>query len=207
MDWISANTDTLDIKYPFGIERYAETMPKNIILVSGEANAGKTAFMLNFAKMNMNSGNVFYFSSEMGEGELKKRIKCFDDILPEHWKVKFYERSADFQDVIRPNDINIIDFLEIHDEFWKIGGVLKAIFDKLKKGIAVVAIQKDKNKDFGRGGTMGLEKPRLYISLKPGECEIIKAKNWASEVNPNGMTCEYTLYHGANFRATDWRMK
>lgn len=213
VDILKANTSLFPIKWPFNIERYVEIMPRNIIVVAGEPNTGKSAFMLNTALMNM-AGNipVHYFSSEMGDSEILKRVRLFDTIRPADWKVHFYERSDRFPDIIRPNDINIIDFLEIHDDFWKIGGHIKDIHDRLNKGIAIIAIQKDPQKDFGRGGITTLEKPRLYLSLKydkekrRGCCEIIKAKNWATEINPAGMKILYKLYHGAKYSYQDWEM-
>jgi hypothetical protein len=102
--------------------------------------------------------------------------------------------------VIKPDAINIIDFLEVHDEFWKVGGMLKEIYDKLNNGIAIVAIQKDKKKDYGRGATMGLEKPRLYLTLNPGQAKIEKAKNWADPLkNPNGLMLDFKLHQGCEF--------
>ena len=55
------------------------TMPKNIIVVAGTPNAGKTAFLLNVVQMNM-SGKmpIHYFSSEMGSMEFKGRLQKFD---------------------------------------------------------------------------------------------------------------------------------
>lgn len=213
IDILNADTSLFPIKWPFGIERYIEIMPRNIIVVAGEPNTGKTAFLLNTVFLNMTGKvPVHFFSSEMGEAELLKRVRLFDTLRPEDWRVNFYERADKFPDIIRPNDINIIDFLEIHDEFWKIGGQLKDIHDRLDKGIAIVAIQKDPQKDFGRGGITTLEKPRLYLSLrydkekKSGCCEIIKAKNWATLLNPTGFKIYYKLHHGAQYSYAEWEM-
>ncbi len=89
----------------------------------------------------MDNHEVHYFSSEMGALELKDRFSKFDRPL-NSWKVKFKERASNFADVIKPDAINIIDFLEVHDEFYKIGGLIKDIYDKLTTGIAVIAIRK-----------------------------------------------------------------
>jgi hypothetical protein len=183
-------------------------MPKNIIVVAGESNAGKTAMLLNIAAKNMIDHEVFYFSSEMGGAELKERLSNFTESVPfELWKkCTFIERANDFDVAIRPNAVNIIDFLEIHDEFYKIGGFIKKIFDKLDKGIAIIAIQKNKGRDDGLGGARSIEKARLYLSMAPGVVKIIKAKNWVSSmVNPNGMTKRYKLAKGMIFKEdSDW---
>jgi len=46
----------LAIRYPLGIETYFRTYPGNIIVIAGEANAGKTAFLLNLINMNASGG-------------------------------------------------------------------------------------------------------------------------------------------------------
>jgi len=200
IDFLSADEETLDVRWPLGLEEWVETMPGNIIVIAGEQNAGKTAFLLNFVKLNMARHEVWYFNSEMGAAELKKRLRKFDDLRIQDWRFNPRERSGDFHDVIRPDAFNVIDFLEIHDDFWKIGGLLKRIHDRLGHGIAVVAVQKNRDAEMGRGGSMGMEKPRMYLALKPGELTIVKGKNWAVEnQNPNGKTFTFKLVQGAKF--------
>ena len=197
-----ADTSTLILKFPFGIHELVKIMPKNVIVVAGESNAGKSAFLLNFAAKNMIDHKVTYFSSEMGSAELKERLMNFTEKLPfKSWEhCTFIERANDFDLAIRPEGINIIDFLEIHDDFYKVGGFIKKIFDKLTTGIAVIAIQKNKGRDEGLGGARSLEKARLYISMKPGQVKIVKAKNWVSSmINPNNLVKNFKLAKGMIF--------
>jgi len=199
IDFLSVTGKPLDIHFPFAIESLVKILPKNIIVIAGEPNAGKTAFLLNTAERNMDRHEVGYFSSEMGALELQDRLKKFDRPLSS-WKVNFKERSSNFADVIKPDGINIIDFLEVHDEFYKIGLYIREIYDKLKKGIAIIAIQKNRGNEYGLGGGRGLEKARLYLSMEQGKVKIIKAKNWAdSEKNPNGLELEFKLVKGCHF--------
>jgi len=200
IDIWNADTSTLDIKYPFGIEEYVDTYPKNIIVIAGEPNSGKTAFLLNFAKKNMDKHEVIYFSSEMGGIELKSRLVKFNLPMDEWKKVAWKERASDFAAMIRPNAINIIDFLEVHEEFYKVGLFIKQIFDKLDQGIAIIGIQKPKGRDEGLGGQRGIEKPRLYLAMEPGLIKIVKGKNWKYEmINPNGKTRRWKLVAGCRF--------
>ena len=156
---------------------------------------------MNFAKMNMNNYKTHYFSSEMGAMEFRDRLSKFDDMNFADWaKVSFKERAGNFADVIDPDGINIIDFLELHDNFYIVGGLIKAIFDKLKFGIAVIALQKPGGRDEGVGGEKSKEKARLYLSMSPGLIKITKAKNWAdSRVNPNKLLKKFSLVHGCKF--------
>lgn len=201
IDFLNASSDTLNISWPFGIHSYVKIHPGNILCLAGESNAGKTAFALNCALLWQNEYDVHYFSSEMGRTELRERLLKFYYPL-ESWRVHFWERSSNFADVIRPDAINIIDFLEIHDEFYKVGLYIKEIFDKLTSGIAFILIQKNKNTDFGLGGMRSLEKARLYLSMEPGLLKIVKAKNWASQSNPNGLNINFKLVEGCRFENT-----
>jgi len=201
IDWREADTSTVfDIRWPFQLERLVQIYPKNIIIVAGASNAGKTAFMLNVALLNAGKHPISYFSSEMGPEELRLRLDKFD--LPqEDWNgISFYDRSNSFADVIVPNAINLIDYLELTDNFFAVGGDIKSIFDKLKKGIAVIALQKKAGVDLGRGAEFTLEKARLYLSMDAGKLRIIKAKNWKDKaINPNGQTFNYKLVNGCRF--------
>ena len=210
IDWIGNTEKELPIYYPLGLERYYMTYPKNLVVIAGSPDAGKTSVLLNFVRLNMDRHKIHYFSSEMGSMELKSRLVNFD--LPiTSWKFSAKERAGDFADIIQPDDINVIDFLEISDNFYKIGGILTAIFNKLRKGIAVIAMQKNRGAEMGRGGNFGLEKPRLYITLDseyPGHvAKIVKCKNWRDPtINPNGLSTRFKLIGGAKIvTCTDWK--
>jgi hypothetical protein len=161
--------------------------------------------------MNQNRGReICYFSSEMGASEMRMRIEKFGDPFSA-WNFNAYERATNFADVIHPDAINIIDFLELSDNFYQVGGQLTAIFNKLKSGVAIVALQKDPRSAAGRGGSFGLEKPRLYMNLDPNPpdgaiLKIVKAKNRANpEVNPNHLQCEFKIIDGYKLiQASKW---
>lgn len=203
IDFLNADDRALDIWLPFGLNRMAETMPGNIVVIAGVPNAGKTAFLLNIARYNWDKFKIFYFSSEMAESELKKRLKNFNETTLTEWheKVKFKERSDDFADVIKPGEgiINIVDFLEVYKDFYEVGGKLANIHRKLKGAVAVVAIQKNPGATTGLGGWRGVEKPRLYLNIGMDNiCQIVKAKNWATKENPNGKQTKYIIRDGCN---------
>ena len=100
----------------------------------------------------------------------------------------------------------IIDFLEIHDNFYEVGGKMAEIHNKLKGAIAIIALQKNPGTDTGLGGFRGPEKPRLYITMsRSNYCKIVKAKNWATSENPNGKMIRYKIYQGCNlYSKGDW---
>jgi len=200
------NKVPIDIHYPFGIERYFNTYPRNIIALAGSADAGKTAWLLNFIQLNQDNHTIYYQSSEMGEVELASRLEKFEDMELEDWKFTAEDRSTEFADVIRPDCINIIDYMELTGEFYLVAEYLKQIHDKLNTGICLVALQKKRGAELGRGGDFALEKPRLYLTMDAGKMRIQKAKNWADpEINPNGLILEYKIVAGCKFYIVqDW---
>lgn len=212
IEYLDINVEPTALRWPLEtITAMVEIFEKNLIVVAGESNAGKTAFMLDFARLNMNDHEIIYFSSEMGGPELRKRLLQFGEPL-ESWKWTVGEMGPGFLSNIRKDSINIIDFMEIHDNFFQVGGLMREIFDKLDKGIALIALQKNKGTDYGLGGARSLEKPRLYLSLSQeypgGRCKIVKAKNWATSNNPNGYSVKYKLIAGCRFRESgEWQLE
>ena len=207
VDFKAAGSKTpLAVKYPFGIERYFKTYPGNVIAIAGAADAGKTAFLLNLIRLNMGDFSIYYQTSEMGAPELASRLEKFEGVALEDWNFIAEERSRDFADVIRPDCINIVDYLELAGDFYMVADYLKQIHDKLSSGIAVVALQKKRGAELGRGGDFGLEKPRLYLSMDAGKLTIQKAKNWADpQVNPKDMVLDFKIVNGCKFIVTsDW---
>jgi hypothetical protein len=184
IDFKSGNKVTpIQLKYPFGIEYYFNTYPGNIIVVAGSPDAGKTAFLLNLIRMNQYDFSIYYQSSEMGRDELQNRLMNFEGIDLQDWNFTAEERSSNFADVIHPNCVNIIDYMELSGDFYMVADYLRQIHDKLGGGIAIVALQKDPKAPQGRGGTFGLEKPRLYLNMDSGQILIRKAKNWTSSAH------------------------
>jgi hypothetical protein len=192
----------IPIKFPFGIEDYVKIYPSNLIVVAGSPDAGKTALLLNIVAMNVNNFNIVYFSSEMEGGELTNRLGEFQNVNPQDWlKVDWRERAINFSDVIKPDWINIIDYMELTTDLYLVADYLAAIQRKLKNGIAIVALQKKRGQELGRGAEFSLEKPRLYLSMESGEIKIVKAKNWRrKDVNPNGMVSKFKIVNGCDFR-------
>jgi len=214
IDFKGTQAKELPFRFPFKIENFYRTFPGNIIVVAGEPDTGKTAFLLNLVRLNMKQHRIVYFSSEMGPIEMRSRLEEFSKIADpagnlglQDWNFEAYERSEGFADIIQPDAVNIIDFLEIHDEFYKISKLMREIHDRLESGIAVVAIQKNRGATWGLGGQRGMEKPRLYLTLdSPPDKEahvltIVKCKNWRlPELNPRYMAVDFKLIRGCWFK-------
>jgi len=195
--------ESLRVRLPFGLERYVEIMPKDLIVFAGVPNAGKSAIMMETAGLNQSLADCWYFSSEMGRVNWKKRLSKYEGNAK--WKYKFVDDFPNFVDVIKPDAFNFIDYVEIADgEFYKIPSVLAAIQKRLKSGLAFVALQKNPEKTHGVGGYQTLAKPALFCTIDPdfpgAIMRVVKAKNYI-DVNPNGFFLKFKIINGINLRA------
>lgn len=86
---------------------------------------------------------LVYLNSEMSGQELVARIRAFGD-EPAEWvkHVNFIERNHSFDRIISPDGINLIDFLEVNEDFFQAGKLIADIHKKLKNGFAIIAMQK-----------------------------------------------------------------
>lgn len=197
--------ELFDLILPFGVDKYIDIFPKDLFVYAGVPNAGKTAVMLEALRLNMNVHKCFYFSSEMGRYNCKKRISKHEET--KEWKFKFIEDFKSFVDVIQPDDVNFIDYVEVPDgEYYKIPSILSGIQRKLNKGVAIVALQKQPDQKGGHtkwavGGAQTLAKPAVFITIDPdypgAVMRIEKAKNFKKE-NPNGYVTRFKIRDGIN---------
>lgn len=189
------------VVFPLGVERLVLVHSSNIVIVAGESNSGKTGFCLRTAYMNRGKGyRVNYLSSEMQDGtELAIRLKAFGEVS---WDgVDFRYRAEHFEDVIRPDDLNIVDYLEEVEEPWKMIQRIKDIGKKLVTGIAIICIQKHSKKQFGFGGEGTKNAARLYMTItNQNRLTIEKGKIWGNPlINPNGLFADFKLVNGCEF--------
>lgn len=211
LDWRDVESSEIYMKFPLSIENYVRIYPKNIILLNGVPNSGKTAFALEMARINRNiySTPTRYISTEMGAGELKTRLKLYpEEVMSlDSWAtdIQFIERSSDFADVILPDGFTIIDYVEVYEEFWRVSQIISEVFKKLNEGVALIILQKDPTKQFGIGGAMNNWKPRLSMNLDKGRLSLTKVKNFRGEVSPDGIYRDFEIIDGWKFHNLgDW---
>lgn len=208
MHWDKSSPKPYDVILPFGLGEFASLYSKNIAIIAGNKGSGKTTTLLKFALDNADKHKIHYAVSDMGEEELGVRIELFvkeyGNKAHETFKrVTFFEQIRNHADTIEPNDVNVIDYLEVVENFHEVGRFILNIWDKLDKGIAVIAIQKSKHKDYGRGGDFSLEKARLYLSLTHSSsdpigntCKIISVKNRRTSLDPHGFIQKFRIIEG-----------
>jgi hypothetical protein len=209
MDLDAPPRDDVGISLPLNLDTLVVLFPKNVVVVAGEKDSGKTTFAMNTAFMNRDILPVTYFNSEMGVEELQARIRHFpQNLYPfDEWKkIRWIERASRFEDLVDPDGLNIIDFLEIGSEAFTVTEDVKRVFDKLYKGLLLIVMQKRSYKDFAVGGEGTLEKARLAVNLEHGTggenvCRITVAKNWTGVISaPRGYMCQYKIWQGGEMK-------
>jgi hypothetical protein len=212
------DSEDLETEYPvilpMNLNSMCQVYENSIILCAGESNAGKTAFLLNILKDNKGRLPIRYITSEMDKQEFKKRFRGFTDVPKNHFnsdpQTQYVYQKGNYQDIIMPGALNFIDYLEIED-YTSTASILACIHERLKGGIAVVAVQKKEGSRLGRGGDMLMEKPRLAISLYDPQlnyfiAEITKMKFPRPDgARHNHKQCKYDLVYGSRIRMlTEW---
>jgi len=204
---LMAITDTkpLKIHLPLGLGNLVEIFPKDLIVYAGTPNQGKTAFLLEALRLNMERFFCFYFSSEMSARACRNRLAKHRETPLKNWKIKFVESFTDYADIIQPDAVNFIDYVEPPDgEYFKVPSILSAIQRKLNEGVAVVALQKNPGMPYGVGGHQTKAKPSIFCTLEGNTCKIEKVKNF-DKINPNGFTARFKIFDGINLsRVGDW---
>lgn len=205
IDWMSANTDEfIDIRWPFGIsdgsrfgfDGHVTVSPGDIIVVAGVSNMGKTTFCQNVLWNNMDTMPCTMMGNELTPIKFKRRVSNMNWANPigDDGKPKFelIERREDWKYVIRPNNLNIIDWISMDDGFYKIGKIIEGIQSKLVKGCCVIALQKDANKTLAVGGHFSMDLASLYLAIDYNRLTVVKAKEW-NGWNPNGKTFSFEI--------------
>jgi len=217
IDWHQdTNKGTIHIEWPyspqdnhsFGFDDDIILYEGDMILIAGEGNRGKTAWVLNMMINNCDKMPVYYFTSEFNAPKFRDRMKEFKwrSFLKEDGSPKFTvaEQVDNWQDVIQPDALNIIDWMKLDDEMWKIRGIMDGIKNKLKKGVAVICIQKRTYKKYGEGGEYSKDLASVYLTMsyddkmKVNTLYVDKVKT-PGLVDPNFSKWSFNIYKGAEF--------
>ncbi|MFH2033654.1 MAG: bifunctional DNA primase/polymerase [Candidatus Margulisiibacteriota bacterium] len=195
----------LDIRLPFYLDHYVEILPGDLIVIAGTPNAGKTAILLDTIAHNMAVWECWYFSTELGPAAWARRRDKREPAVD--WKFKFVHGFSNYEDIIKPDAMNFIDYVEQNEgEAYKIPGLLAKIQRKLRKGVAFVALQKNQGMEWGIGGQQTKAKPALFLTVEANypqgaRMRVVKAKAF-KEYNPNGFYCDFKIIKGINLLET-----
>lgn len=205
LDFMAAPGDEFPIDLPLGLSDLVRIYPKNLIVIAGAKDAGKTAFILDIIKRNIGRYPIQYMNSEMGGPELRNRLEKHADMTLEKWAAGMTAiyRANSWADPIKPDrGLYGVDYVEPPEgAIYEVGTILRGIHEKLRDGVAVVCLQKKRDEDLARGGQFTLDKARLYIALdgggpgRPNRAKIISCKSFRDR-NPRGMVMDFKLRDG-----------
>ena len=192
------------IKYPLDLQNYFRLTEGALMVIAGGKDSWKTGFQLNLAYLNMYDWEVHYFDSESGGTLLGERLYGIDPNLPNPLPFKIHHRVRNFSDVIFPDALNIIDYLDLGKEFQNVGEELLRIVEALSKGVAIVGLQKPPPsrtkdgkliiRDWGYGGISTIHRAQVALSLDKGKLKIVAAKSRANKrVDPVNKTWTFSL--------------
>lgn len=192
-DWQSADTrNILPLIWPFGLEQLVKIYPKSIVIIAGSKDAGKTAFLYNFVHLNMDLFDVDLFNNETGREQMKERFEGIGGIpVPAPFKV--YERYDNFVDVIHPDHISVIDYMDLNSEVYMVGDEIDKVWRKLQKGAAVIGLQKPPGRDLAYGGAFSAKRSTLYVALDSHRLKVVVGKNPMPKQQPVGMQWKFSF--------------
>lgn len=165
--WDSNGVEENKLILPLGINKYCIVPRPSLVIVAGKYNAGKTCFCLNTTVLNIPNwpGTLDLYVSEGMEKLKSKFTELGVEGIP---AFRTYRRTENFADIIQPDNLSIIDYLRVDmTQAYAVSEKLFEIFNKLKTGIAVVAMQKPPGeRKLAFGGASTAFEPSLYIGME-----------------------------------------
>ena len=188
---------------PLDLNKYCYIPLPSLIIIAGRYNAGKTAFCINLVNDNIEKweGKLDFYVSE-GAEMMKAKFMALNPMLPKPPVFKMYRRTEHFADVINPDHLSVIDYLRVDmSKTYEIGNALFAIFNKLNRGIAVVAMQKPPgDRKIAFGGASTAFEPTLYIGMDKDTLGFEKIKvPKLTEIDPYSIKIQFKIARGVNF--------
>jgi len=185
--------DKVVINWPRSIEDDSDFMldrvtlfKKAVVVVTGVSNKGKTTFCLNVVVENLDHPTlkVKYITNELADEELADRLRKMSWIdawnSDGEYRFEAVELFEEWQDEIEPDYINIIDYLDPGENFFAVGRFIDIIRQRLRNGIAIIALQKGTSKyrgrdgkdhfsinQYGVGGQFSEHRARLVLHIDP----------------------------------------
>jgi len=189
----------------------------DLILISGQSNYFKTGMCLNFAGENIHTepvlmGNEYTTLENKPTPRFMNRIKNMDWIQwqDDNGKQRFIllPVRSDYAEHIIKDRINIIDWINIDTgEHYMIGTIMESIKRELGKGIGIIAIQKSKGAEAGRGGqfTKDFADVEILLDNLPESDDILLTLGKVKESKKKvmGRTFAFNVFQGVkimNFR-------
>lgn len=215
IEWGTADaTATFNVKWPFELEKYVCMYPKSLAIIAGSKQEGKTTFLYNFIKLNLTLASKYkieLFNSETGKEQMQD--KFFNLGVASDSPFAVYERYDNFADILDPDAITVIDYLDMNSEFYMAGVEIDNIFRKLNNGICIIGMQipppmvsiykgvkKVVSRDYAYGGGTTAKRAFVYVSMSNHILKLKHAKKPANpKIHPENMMWSYAFNEDGDF--------
>ena len=178
---------------PFDLRKYVFIYPDTTLIYSGSKSSGKSGLVYQTIKLNWGKLNIILLSNmEGGREQMYDRFKAMGIDLATVPKF-VYPVSDHFHDHIKDKDtLYLIDYIDAPegDDFYMIGAQIKKVDRKLQglNSIAIIALQKPKDRDTAFGGDQTLKVASLYLAIDSNKLKIVDAKVPANKkLHPKNM--------------------
>jgi hypothetical protein len=185
---------------PFDLRKYVFIYPDTTIVVAGSKSSGKTGFLYRTVVLNMERVvTILLTNLEGGLSQLRDRFCAMDVAIPEPAPFIVLPVNENYHDYIKkPNTLYVIDYIDAPngEEFYKIGGLIKKIDQKLQglNSNAVIGLQKPFGRDTAFGNEQTLKTATLYVAMDSHKLKIVDAKvPTDKKVHPKNM--QWTFHY------------
>ena len=192
--WDDDSQEPLDFRFPrcyeddteFGIEDCAEVFAGDLILIKGVSNFGKTAIALSLLGENLglfpDTARLMGSEYTAADGKISPKFRrrmnrmnwvkwMTDDNKP---RFELLPVGSDYEDYIKTDCLNAIDWISLPGEYYLIDRVMKAIKDRVGSGIVIPVLQKNRNREWAEGGERAERYADVVLSVDPyGERESL----------------------------------
>ena len=213
-----SNQTIYDFKFPcshsdnssFGFDDLIRVYGGNAIVVVGVPNYGKTAFILNLLGENAHKHPCLLMGNEYSREDGKVSQGFSERLVNMNWSnlvnedgtlnfdLKLIEK--DYEEYVQRDYINLIDWILLTDEPYKIGEIIKAAKSRCGDGLVVIVLQKKRGSDLGIGGQYTEHFADVYFTIDPyGEWQSritvgkvkspkgrVTGRSWAFSIVDNG---------------------
>lgn len=200
IDFTKLRPRDFPIILPFDLRKWVFVYPDTTIIYAGSKSSGKTGLIYQTIKLNWNNPglNIILLSNMEGGREMMyDRFKAMGIDLATVPKF-IYPVDNHFHDHIKDRDtIYFIDYIDAPegDDFYLIGAQVKKCDHKLQglNSVAVIALQKPKDRDTAFGKEQTLKVASLYLAIDSNKLKIVDAKVSADKkTHPKNMQWTFT---------------
>lgn len=193
----------------FGFEDLIEMDEGDLMVIAGVSNSCKTLWVLLMMALNMDKYACNLMGNEYDRVDGKLSPKFVRRLRRMDWanwendngdlKFTILPVKEDYETWVEPGKINFVDWVNLGEDFYKIGKVFENMKTAVGNGVLVAVLQKNEDRKLGRGGSPTIDLADFYISLDPmgsyqRRLTVIKAK--AQKGFVDGRTWGFEVING-----------